>query len=94
MTSMMAVAQADPSVIRDAITLNANGTYTVRLYADGDAVDVTVTPEMVLMPDGSPAFAANRRRRRTATSCGRWCWRRRSRSSTATTRTIEGGWPG
>ncbi|MGN8246995.1 C2 family cysteine protease [Cellulomonas soli] len=59
MMSMMAVAQADPDVIREAITVNANGTYTVRLYPDGQAVDVTVTPEMVLMPDGSPAFAAN-----------------------------------
>jgi hypothetical protein len=57
--SMMAVAQADPTLIEDAITANANGSYTVRLYVDGSPVDVTVTPEMVLMPDGSPAFIDN-----------------------------------
>lgn len=55
--ALMAVAQADPSVIEQAITSNPNGTYTVRLYEDGEPVDVTVTPEMVLMPDGSPAFS-------------------------------------
>ena len=57
--SMMAVAHADPQVIRDAITTNANGTYTVHLYEDGERVDVTVTPDMVLMPDGTPAFVDN-----------------------------------
>jgi hypothetical protein len=57
--SMMAVAQADPTVIEQAITANPNGTYTVRLYDDGAPVDVTVTPEMVLWPDGSPAFVDN-----------------------------------
>lgn len=57
--SMMAVAQADPGVIERAITANPNGTYTVRLYDDGSPVDVTVTPEMVLNPDGTPAFVAN-----------------------------------
>jgi len=57
--SMMAVAQADPQVIRDAITANPNGTYTVHLYRDGERVAVTVTPEMVLMPDGRPAFVSN-----------------------------------
>ena len=57
--SMMAVAQADPSVISDAITENPNGSYTVRLYDDGAGVYVTVTPETVLMPDGTPAFVSN-----------------------------------
>ncbi|MCM0639724.1 C2 family cysteine protease [Cellulomonas wangsupingiae] len=57
--SMMAVAQADPQVIRDAITTNPNGTYTVHLYRDGQRVAVTVTPDMVLMPDGTPAFVSN-----------------------------------
>lgn len=59
--SMMAVAQADPQVIRDAITVNPNGTYTVHLYRDGVRVPVTVTPDMVLMPDGTPAFVSNGR---------------------------------
>lgn len=57
--SMMAVAQADPAVIEDAITANDNGTYTVRLYDDGREVEVTVTPEMVL-DDGNPAFVRTR----------------------------------
>ena len=56
MASLMAVAQADPSVIEDAITQNANGTYTVRLYDDGEPVNITVTPEMVVRED-DPAFS-------------------------------------
>ncbi|MCL2091113.1 MAG: C2 family cysteine protease [Micrococcales bacterium] len=58
--SMMAVAQANPQVIQDAITINPNGTYTVRLYdQNGNPVQVTVTPDMVLNPDGTPAFVDN-----------------------------------
>lgn len=56
MASLGAVAHADPGLIEDAITVNANGSYTVRLYEDGKPVDVTVTPEMVLV-DGAPALA-------------------------------------
>ncbi|MBO3088451.1 C2 family cysteine protease [Cellulomonas dongxiuzhuiae] len=56
MASLGAVAQADPGVIEGAITSNANGSYTVRLYDDGSPVHVTVTPEMVLV-DGAPALA-------------------------------------
>ncbi|UZN02266.1 C2 family cysteine protease [Cellulomonas sp. S1-8] len=56
MASLGAIAQADPGIIEDAITVNANGTYTVRLYDDGRPVDITVTPEMVLV-DGAPALA-------------------------------------
>lgn len=59
--SMMAVAQADPSIIEEAITANPNGSYTVRLYEKGKPVYVTVTPEMVLLPDGTPAFVGNDR---------------------------------
>lgn len=54
---MMAVAQADPALIEQAITQNANGSYTVRFFEDGEPVHVTVTPEMVLMTDGGPAFS-------------------------------------
>ncbi|MCC2320506.1 C2 family cysteine protease [Cellulomonas xiejunii] len=54
---LMAVAQADPTLIEEAITRNPNGSYTVRLFEDGEPVHVTVTPEMVLMPDGSTAFS-------------------------------------
>ncbi|MCL2424416.1 MAG: C2 family cysteine protease, partial [Micrococcales bacterium] len=57
--SIMAVAQADPSIIESAITANANGSYTVRLYDNGQPVYVTVTPDMVLQPDGTPAFVGN-----------------------------------
>ncbi|MDQ0375329.1 C2 family cysteine protease [Cellulomonas humilata] len=56
MASLMAIAQADPSVIADAISQNANGTYTVRLYDDGKPVYVTVTPDMVVRED-NPAFS-------------------------------------
>ena len=56
MASLGAVAHADPGIIEDAITVNANGTDTVRLYEDGEPVHVTVTPEMVLV-DGLPALA-------------------------------------
>ncbi|WP_158247569.1 C2 family cysteine protease [Actinomyces qiguomingii] len=60
-TSLQAVAQADPSVIEDAITDNGNGTYTVRLYNDGDPVYITVTTDQVVDQDGtgkgSPTFA-------------------------------------
>lgn len=56
MASLGAIAQADPGIIEDAITVNANGTYTVRLYEDGEPVMVTVTPEMVLV-GGAPALA-------------------------------------
>lgn len=56
MASLGAVAHADPSVIEGAITSNANGSYTVRLYDDGAPVYVTVTPEMVLV-DGKPSLA-------------------------------------
>ncbi len=59
--SIMAVAHANPSIIEDAITANPNGSYTVRLYEDGKPVNVTVTPEMVLKPDGTPAFVGNDR---------------------------------
>jgi len=57
--SMMAVVQADPAIIEKAITANANGSYTVQLYDDGKRVAVTVTPDMVLMDDGGPAFVSN-----------------------------------
>ncbi|NUU18052.1 hypothetical protein HP550_12420 [Cellulomonas humilata] len=56
MASLMAVVQADPSVIGGAITQNANGTYTVRLYDDGKPVYITVTPDMVVRDD-NPAFS-------------------------------------
>ncbi|CED90398.1 C2 family cysteine protease [Actinomyces succiniciruminis] len=46
--SLQAVAQADPSVIEDAITDNGNGTYTVRLYKDGKPVYITVTTDQVV----------------------------------------------
>lgn len=46
--SLQAVAQADPSVIEEAITDNGNGTYTVRLYRDGNPVYITVTTDQVV----------------------------------------------
>ncbi len=56
--SLMAVAQANPSVIEGAIQDNGNGTYTVRLYKDGSPVYVTVTSDQVVEGDQSqPSFA-------------------------------------
>lgn len=58
--SFMAIAHNDPQLIEDAITENANGTYTVTLYDGGDPVDIVVTPDMVLRDDnGTPAFVDN-----------------------------------
>lgn len=57
--SIMAVAQANPDLISDAISANENGTYAVHLYEDGERVEVTVTSDMVLWPDGRPAFVSN-----------------------------------
>jgi len=57
LASMMGFADADPQLIEDAITLNENGTYTVRLYKDGEPVYYTVTPDFVVDENGKPQFA-------------------------------------
>lgn len=56
MVSLQAIAQQHPELIEDAITDNGNGTYTVRLYKDGEAFYVTVTDDLPMTEDGVPAF--------------------------------------
>lgn len=56
LASLMGFAQADPQLIEDAITQNENGTYTVRLYDNGEPVYYTVTPDFVVDDDGNPLF--------------------------------------
>lgn len=56
LASMMGFADADPQLIEDAITQNENGTYTVRLYEDGEPVYYTITPEFVVDDNGKPQF--------------------------------------
>ncbi len=60
--SMMAVAQTHPELLERNIRENPNGSFTVTLYDDGSPVEVTVTPDMVLKPDGTPAFVDDPRR--------------------------------
>lgn len=53
-----AVTEKDPGFIKSHIWKNANGTYTVRLYQNGNPADVTVTSDL---PTGrgviGPAYA-------------------------------------
>lgn len=56
--SIGAIANGNPELIEQMIRANANGTYTVTLYDDGNAVDVTVTPDIPTV-EGDPLFADN-----------------------------------
>jgi hypothetical protein len=56
--SIGAIANTNPEVIERMIRANDNGTYTVTLYDDGDAVEVTVTPDLPTV-QGDPLFADN-----------------------------------
>ena len=49
-----------PQQIKDNITANANGTYTVTLYPDGKATDVTVSGDVPMGQDGKPYYAGAR----------------------------------
>jgi hypothetical protein len=56
-----AVAAADLERLRGNITANANGTYTVTIYRDGEAVRVTVSGYIPIGDDGKTTYAANKR---------------------------------
>jgi hypothetical protein len=56
--SLGAVAQANPDLVERNVRANPNGTYTVTLYDDGEAVEVTVTPDLPAV-DGDPLFVDN-----------------------------------
>lgn len=58
---MMGVAQTHPELLERNIRENANRSFTVTLYDDGKPVPVTVLRDMVLRPDGSPAFVGDPR---------------------------------
>lgn len=45
-SSLAALANLDPDIIRDAIVDNGDGTYTVTLYDGGERRDITVTGEI------------------------------------------------
>jgi hypothetical protein len=60
LASLAAAERANPGFLAEHVRPNANGTYTVTLYKDGEPFEVTVTPEVphTLGPDGSPYGAA------------------------------------
>lgn len=55
-----AINRADPDFLSDHVRRNANGTYTVTLYKDGQPIEVTVTPDMPYKvgSDGAPTEEA------------------------------------
>ena len=48
-STLAALANLDPDIIRDAIVDNGDGTYTVTLYEDGEPVEVTVTGDVPIL---------------------------------------------
>ncbi|MFW5419809.1 hypothetical protein J0910_24630 [Nocardiopsis sp. CNT-189] len=54
LAGMGAIADQNPEIIKDMIEQNANGTYTVTF---GDGEQVTVTPDLVVNSNDSPAFS-------------------------------------
>ncbi|WP_114202689.1 C2 family cysteine protease [Janibacter anophelis] len=57
-TSMQAVAATNPELIKDNVTDNGDGTYTVTLYEDGEPVEYVVTPDFPAH-EGNPQYADN-----------------------------------
>lgn len=60
LASLAAAERAHPGFLADHVRANANGTFTVTLYRDGEPFEVVVTPEVphTLGYDGSPYDAA------------------------------------
>ncbi len=56
--SIGAIVNTNPELVEEMIRANDNGTYTVTLYEDGEAVEITVTPDIPTV-DGDPLFADN-----------------------------------
>jgi len=54
LAGLIAVVEEDPDFVREHMTANPNGTWTVTLYDDGEPVEVTVGP---LGPDGGATDA-------------------------------------
>jgi hypothetical protein len=60
MASLASVAALNPSFIREMISNNHNGTYTVRLYnASGEAEFITIDAQLYRDQDGNPVYAQN-----------------------------------
>jgi hypothetical protein len=58
MASVMAIAQQHPELIEQMIRRNANGSYTVTFRDDdGDPIEITVSDDLPVNPDGDPIFA-------------------------------------
>jgi hypothetical protein len=58
LSSLAAIAQRDPEFIQEGIRQNPNGTVSVRIWdQSGEVQWVTVTPELPVKPDGTPASA-------------------------------------
>jgi hypothetical protein len=53
LSALAAVEQAHPGYLASHIKYNANGTYTVTLFKDGNPVEVTVTPDVPFMNDSN-----------------------------------------
>jgi len=62
MASLMSTAHRQPKIITDAITVNPNGTYEVRLFEGGEEVFYTVDPRMVVDGEGREVFHNSRSR--------------------------------
>jgi hypothetical protein len=56
LSSLAAVAVADPAFIQNHIRQNANSTYTVTLYQNGKPVEVTVLPDLPVNSNGGDAY--------------------------------------
>jgi uncharacterized protein YukE len=56
MAALAAVAAADPTFIQNHIAQNANGTYTITLYQNGQPVPVTILPDLPATADGANVY--------------------------------------
>ncbi|WP_026120452.1 C2 family cysteine protease [Nocardiopsis potens] len=86
LAGMGAIADQNPQIIKDMIKENANGTYTVTF---GDGEQVTVTPDLVVNSNNSPAFSSPQ---------GGVMWpailEKAYAEKEGSFGEIEGGWPG
>lgn len=57
LASMASLADQNPDLIREMITDNGDGTYTVKLWVDGKRQDFTVDGDFLVGDDGMPVYA-------------------------------------
>ena len=84
---------AEPGLIEQAIRPNANGSFTVTLYQDGEPVQYVVTPDMVIGPDR--LVGVRRRPAPTATQTELWplVLEKAMAMHAGSYADIEGDWP-